>query len=99
MQSVVNQDWRGALIRHLLLVLAASLVLGVVSGHYGWALALGLALYLGWTLWQLLRLHQWLRNHQPDEPPPDSYGLWAKSSTISTTCNAATSAPVAACRR
>ncbi|MFO6385140.1 phosphate regulon sensor protein PhoR, partial [Pseudomonas aeruginosa] len=55
MQSVVNQDWRGALIRHLLLVLAASLVLGVVSGHYGWALALGLALYLGWTLWQLLR--------------------------------------------
>lgn len=43
-------------------MLAASLVLGVVSGHYGWALALGLALYLGWTLWQLLRLHQWLRN-------------------------------------
>ncbi len=78
MQSVVNQDWRGALIRHLLLVLAASLVLGVVSGHYGWALALGLALYLGWTLWQLLRLHQWLRNHQPDEPPPDSYGLWGE---------------------
>ncbi|HFJ9735406.1 TPA: phosphate regulon sensor protein PhoR [Pseudomonas aeruginosa] len=78
MQSVVNQDWRGALIRHLLLVLAASLVLGVISGHYGWALALGLALYLGWTLWQLLRLHQWLRNHQPDEPPPDSYGLWGE---------------------
>ncbi len=95
MQSVVNQDWRGALIRHLLLVLAASLVLGVVSGHYGWALALGLALYLGWTLWQLLRLHQWLRNHQPDEPPPDSYGLWGEVFDS----NAATSAPVAACRR
>jgi len=24
----------------------------------------------------LLRLHDWLRHHKPDEPPPDGYGLW-----------------------
>ena len=37
-----------------------------------------MALYLGWTLKQLLRLHDWLRNHQPDEAPPDGYGLWGE---------------------
>jgi two-component system phosphate regulon sensor histidine kinase PhoR len=34
--------------------------------------------YLGWTLKQLLRLHEWLRHHQPDEAPPDGYGLWGE---------------------
>ena len=24
----------------------------------------------------MLRLHDWLRHHQPDEAPPDGYGLW-----------------------
>jgi two-component system phosphate regulon sensor histidine kinase PhoR len=26
----------------------------------------------------LLRLHDWLRHHKPDEPPPDGYGLWGE---------------------
>jgi two-component system phosphate regulon sensor histidine kinase PhoR len=72
----LNQNWHGTLIRHMLLLVTACLVIGLISGYYGWSLAIGLAVYLTWTLKQLLRLHQWLRQHKPDEPPPDGYGLW-----------------------
>ena len=72
----MNHNWHGTLIRHLLLLVTASLLAGLVSGHYGGCLAIGLGVYLAWTLKQLLRLHDWLRNHKPDEPPPDGYGLW-----------------------
>ena len=74
----MNQNWHGTLIRHLLLLVAACLVVGLISGYYGWSLAIGLAFYLGWTLKQLLRLHEWLRQHKPDEAPPDGYGLWGE---------------------
>jgi two-component system phosphate regulon sensor histidine kinase PhoR len=62
----------------MLLLITACLVIGLISGYYGWSLAAGLGLYLGWTLKQLLRLHEWLRLHQPDEAPPDGYGLWGE---------------------
>jgi two-component system phosphate regulon sensor histidine kinase PhoR len=74
----LNQNWHGTLIRHLLLLVTASLLAGLISGHYGGCLAIGLGLYLAWTLKQLLRLHDWLRHHKPDEPPPDGYGLWGE---------------------
>ncbi|MEF9896874.1 MAG: phosphate regulon sensor histidine kinase PhoR [Pseudomonas sp.] len=74
----MNQNWHGTLIRHMLLLITACLLVGLISGYYGWSLALGLALYLGWTLKQLLRLHEWLRLHKPDEAPPDGYGLWGE---------------------
>jgi len=74
----LNQNWHGTLIRHLLLLVTASLLAGLISGHYGGGLAIGLGLYLAWTLKQLLRLHDWLRHHKPDEPPPDGYGLWGE---------------------
>ena len=74
----MNQNWHGTLIRHLLLLVTASLLAGLISGHYGGCLAIGLGLYLAWTLKQLLRLHDWLRHHKPDEPPPDGYGLWGE---------------------
>lgn len=66
------------MVRRLLLLIGACLLLGLLSGEYAWALAAGLAAYLGWTLSQLLRLHKWLQEHQPDEPPPDGYGLWGE---------------------
>ena len=72
----MNQNWHGTLIRHLLLLVAGCLLVGLISGYYGWSMAIGLAFYLGWTLKQLLRLHKWLRQHKPDEAPPDGYGLW-----------------------
>lgn len=74
----MTQNWRGVLIRHLMLVLAAGLLLGLISGQWGWAIAAALAGYLGWSTWQLLRLYQWLKTHQSDEAPPDGYGLWGE---------------------
>jgi len=74
----VNQNWHGTLIRHMLLLVTGCLVIGLITGYYGWSLAVGLGLYLGWTLKQLLRLHEWLRLHKPDEAPPDGYGLWGE---------------------
>ena len=53
----MNQNWHATLIRHLLLLISICLVGGLISGYYGWSLAIGLALYLAWTLKQLLRLH------------------------------------------
>lgn len=74
----MNQDWRGAVIRRLLLLIGACLLAGLITGYYAWALVIGLGAYLGWTLVQLLRLYKWLKQHQPDEPPPDGYGLWGE---------------------
>jgi two-component system phosphate regulon sensor histidine kinase PhoR len=74
----LNQDWRAPLIRRLLLLVAACLLLGLITGEYAWALVFGLAGYLGWQLQQLLRLHKWLRTRQGDEAPPDGYGLWGE---------------------
>ncbi|MDH4568190.1 phosphate regulon sensor histidine kinase PhoR [Pseudomonas sp. BN414] len=74
----MNQDWRGVVIRRLLLLIGACLLVGLVTGHYAWALVVGLGAYLGWTLAQLLRLYKWLKEHKPDEPPPDGYGLWGE---------------------
>ncbi|TBU96507.1 phosphate regulon sensor histidine kinase PhoR [Stutzerimonas kirkiae] len=73
----MNQDWRGALVRRLLLILLGCLLLGLVSGHLAWSLVLGLVLYLSWTLRQLLRLLAWLQQN-PDAPPPASHGIWAE---------------------
>ncbi|SDS43641.1 PAS/PAC sensor signal transduction histidine kinase [Pseudomonas asplenii] len=76
MHVEVNQNWHGTLIRHLLLLITGCLLVGLISGYYSWALAVGLGIYLAWTLKQLMRLHEWLRLHKPDEAPPDGYGLW-----------------------
>ena len=74
----VNHDWRGALVRRLLLLLLACGLVGLVTGEYAWALAIGFGCYLLWHLRQLLRLHQWLREHQPDAEPPEGQGLWGE---------------------
>jgi len=74
----VNPNWRGALVRRLLLLLAACGLVGLITGQYAWALAIGLGAYLLWHLKQLLRLHAWLRERQPDDAPPEGYGLWGE---------------------
>ncbi len=74
----MTSNWRGAITRRLVLLIAACLAAGVITGEYAWAIAIGLAAHLLWNLSQLLRLHAWLKDHQPDEPPPDGYGMWGE---------------------
>lgn len=66
-------SWRGEL-RKLLLVLAASAVLGYLSGFTLEALSLGLAGVAGSWLWQLWRMRRWLEN--PEQAPPEGSGIW-----------------------
>lgn len=74
----MNQDWRGALFRRLLLLLVVCLLVGQLSGQYAWALAVGLGGYLFWSQRQLVRLYGWLKRARPDELPPESSGLWGE---------------------
>jgi len=72
----LNRNWHGVLLRHLLLLIGACLILGLLTGYYGMCLAIGLGIYLANTLRHLLRLQHWLRHQQRDEPPPEGHGLW-----------------------
>ena len=72
----MNTDWRGMLFRHLLALLGASLLLGLLSDAWGWSVALCLAGYLAWLLRDLLRLRQWLERAGPQAEVPEARGLW-----------------------
>jgi two-component system phosphate regulon sensor histidine kinase PhoR len=50
--------------------------IGLINGHLSLTLLCGFALYLAWTLRQILKLYRWLET-RPDELPPESYGVWA----------------------
>jgi two-component system phosphate regulon response regulator PhoB len=66
-------SWRAEL-RKLLLVLAASAVLGYFSGYTLEMLSLGLAGVAGSWLFQLWRMRRWLED--PDQAPPEGSGIW-----------------------
>ena len=50
----MTSNWRGAITRRLVLLIAACLTVGVITGEYAWAIAIGLAAHLLWNLSQLL---------------------------------------------
>lgn len=72
----MNTDWRRLLFRHGLLLGLAALLLGLLTGAYGWSVALCLAGYLVWLLRELLRLRRWLENAGLESAVPTAYGVW-----------------------
>lgn len=50
-------------------------MLGLLNGHLTWTLIAGGALYMGWTLWQIYRLEEWISRREPGLPP-DASGFW-----------------------
>lgn len=65
--------------RHLRLIvvfLITSVGLGLLVGEPLMGLLAGLAVYLGWTLAQVRKLHHWLSNPDAGEEAPQSIGLW-----------------------
>ncbi len=62
-------------LRRLLLVLAASAIIGALAGALTAALAAGLGLLAGWHIWQLQRLRRWL-THSRRAHPPETSGVW-----------------------
>ena len=61
--GVTTEFWR------LTGILAFALVAGLIAGHVGWGLAIGLAVVLTWQYRQQLRLLKWLRHGRMKEPP------------------------------
>ncbi|MCL6414320.1 phosphate regulon sensor histidine kinase PhoR [Aestuariirhabdus sp. Z084] len=73
----MERNWRQRLLGDLLWLLAGGLLLGMMTGSYGWSLVLVIGAYLGWCLYNLTRLLRWLTvNAQSQESPPESVGVW-----------------------
>jgi len=51
------------------------LLIGWITGHFAWVLGIGWGLYLGYMLYQMWRLNQWLVRKN-DEHPPEAHGIW-----------------------
>lgn len=66
-------SWRAEL-RKLLLVLAASGLLGWLTGYTLEMLCIGLFVLTGIWLWQLWLMRRWLED--PNQAPPESAGIW-----------------------
>ena len=52
------------------------LLFGLLIGHWLLATTLALALYIGWQLFNTMRLYAWLGHSAPE--PPESHGVWAE---------------------
>ncbi|WP_430460875.1 phosphate regulon sensor histidine kinase PhoR [Thalassolituus sp. LLYu03] len=66
--------WRREL-RRLTYLLVLAVAAGITLHQPGWSLAAVLAIYVGWQLLQLSRLHRWLQSGQT-ATLPDSLGIW-----------------------
>jgi phosphate regulon sensor kinase PhoR len=71
-----TNPWTPELWRLLWGLLAATL-LGAVLGHFWLGWGLGLALYLGYHVWQLRRLVNWLRSGKTRNIP-EAGGIWGE---------------------
>lgn len=62
-------------IRRVIIVTILAIIFGFLNGYLAWTLILAGALYMGWTLWQIHRLDQWLVSRRT-ELPPEASGIW-----------------------
>lgn len=62
-------------IRHICILLALSVMIGLLIGQLSWVLVISLGGYTAWNLRQLFRLYHWLNKNELCDPP-DSHGLW-----------------------
>lgn len=70
----MRNHWMSELYRIGWLLLACFAV-GGISGDIQRCLLIGVLLYLGWMLWQLKRIHDWLRSESRQDPP-ESLGIF-----------------------
>lgn len=66
-----------AAVSRLSIATVIAILVGLVVGQVGWALAIVLGLYASVQLWNLLRLEYWLRHRRIVEPP-DISGPWGE---------------------
>ncbi len=71
------RDWP-TVFNRLILLIAFSTLFGLLVGELSLVLLISISFYLLHTLYQLLRLKQWLNSATSarDTPPPEAYGVW-----------------------
>ena len=62
-------------VRRLLVFTSLCVLFGLLNGYLSWTLIAGGAAYMGWMMWQIYRLDQWLQNSRSQQPP-DAPGIW-----------------------
>ncbi|WP_020207584.1 phosphate regulon sensor histidine kinase PhoR [Gilvimarinus chinensis] len=62
-------------LKRLAVVLAIAFVIGLLLDQLAWTLVACTFWYIGWNLWQMLRLNIWLQGKRKAQPP-ESTGLW-----------------------
>jgi two-component system, OmpR family, phosphate regulon sensor histidine kinase PhoR len=67
-------EWR-VVIKQLLIITALLSLVGILTGEVTSILAVGIAIYLLHTLFQLRRLSVWLHSAR-NTPPPEARGIW-----------------------
>lgn len=68
-------------LKRVAVAVVAGAVFGLLFGHTAWFVAAALALYLGWFVAELVKLHRWLKASADSDnlqDPPDSFGLWGE---------------------
>lgn len=69
-----NYDWKLEC-RNIGWILLLAGGLGWIMGSVPWLLFIACSAYLGWSVYQLQRIHQWLSVQDPSDPP-EAKGLW-----------------------
>lgn len=64
-------------VKRLLVVVTIATILGLLIDQLAWALLIAATWYIGWNLWQMLRLSLWLQGKRKSQPP-ESTGLWGE---------------------
>lgn len=64
-------------VKRLLLILAIASIIGLLVDQLAWALVVAFVWYIGWHLWQMMRLSIWLQGKRKSQPP-ESTGLWGE---------------------
>ena len=67
--------WLKSEIELLLVALLVVLLMGVITGLWGWVSTFILVTLIGWWLSQVLQLYQWLISGASTRHPPDLFGL------------------------
>ncbi len=60
----------------LLLAIVLTLLAGSLVGHIALAMVAGGGIFLAWQVFNMWRLHSWLKN--PERNAPESHGIWAE---------------------
>jgi len=72
----MNHFWRNELDR-LLLVILATIIIGLLTQLWFVAILLPLCTYIGWNIYQQFRLNQWIKSGMQTDLAPEGGGLWS----------------------